>query len=204
MLRQALDGARRRLAGYLTETSVFWPLVGIACLDALGVAAVGLVGYGFLGIWFQGSDEQARLAAAVVSVVFFWRLYMFVIRIFLRPQFAAARLAILDDADAGAIYGWVSAVVVLIMSFRLIFRILAAIKAPPEAISAWLLFTSCLGFSLLLLTAWSLQKPVQAWLSSLVNTAKSGHLRLWLARNWLFMAVPFFVGFIPGANLRSY
>jgi moderate conductance mechanosensitive channel len=27
----------------------------------------------------------------------------------------------------------------------------------------------------------------------LVNTTKSGHIKLWLARNWLFMAVPFFV-----------
>jgi hypothetical protein len=62
LLRRALDGVRRRLAGYLTNTAAFWPLFGLACLDALGLAAVWIVIYGFIGIWFRGSDEQARLA----------------------------------------------------------------------------------------------------------------------------------------------
>ena len=70
----------------------FWPLIGIACLDALGVAAVWLVSYGLIGAWFPGSDEQARLAAAVLSGIFYWRLYMLAFRIFFRPGLSAARL----------------------------------------------------------------------------------------------------------------
>ena len=70
LLRRALDGLRRRLAGYITDTTEFWPIFGLACLDALGLAAVWLVSYGLLGLWFRGSDEQARLAAAVVSGFF--------------------------------------------------------------------------------------------------------------------------------------
>ncbi len=195
LLRLILDGVRRRLAGRLTETSGFWPLVGIACLDGLGLAAVWLVSYGFLGIWFRGSDEQARLAAAVVSVVFYWRLYMFVFRIFFRPRLPAARLAMVDDADAGAIYLRLSAVIAVIMALRLVFRILTAIKSPPETISAWLLLTSCLSLGLLCWTAWSLQKPVAAWFSGMVNTARFGHLKLSLARNWLMIAAALFIGF---------
>jgi moderate conductance mechanosensitive channel len=193
LLRRALDGVRRRFAGSITDTTDFWPLFGLACLDALGLAAVWLVSYGFLGIWFQGSDEQARLAAAVVSGVFFWRLYMFVFRIFFRPRLAAARLAKVDDADAWAIYWRLSSVIASIITFRLVSRILAAIQAPPEARSAWQLLTSFLALGLLLWAAWQLRKPVAAWFTSMINTTEAGHLGLTVARNWLVIAVPLFV-----------
>ncbi len=71
----------------------FRPLVALACLDVLGVAAVWLVSYGLIGAWFPGTDEQARLASAVLVGVFYWRLYMLAFRIFLRPGLAAARQA---------------------------------------------------------------------------------------------------------------
>ncbi len=195
LLRRVLVGVQRRLAGYITDTTDFWPLFGLACLDALGLAAVWLVSYGFLGIWFRGSDEQARLAAAVVSGVFFWRLYMFVFRIFLRPQLTAARLAKVDDADAWAIYWRLSAVIASIIAFRLIFRILSAITAPPEAISAWQLLTSLLAFGLFLWAAWNLRKPVGAWFTSMVTPTTEGQVELTIARNWLFIAVPLFILF---------
>jgi hypothetical protein len=165
LLRRALDGVRRRLAGYITDTTEFWPLFGLACLDVLGLAAVWLVSYGFLGLWFRGSDEQARLAAAVVSGVFFWRLYMFVFRIFFRPGLAAARLAKVDDSDGWAIYWWLSLVIASFIALRLVFRILTAIETPPEAISAWQLLTSVIGVGLLLSAAWSLRQPVATWLT---------------------------------------
>jgi moderate conductance mechanosensitive channel len=193
LLRRALDGVRRRLAGHITDTTDFSPLFGLACLDALGVAAVWLASYGFLGIWFQGSDEQARLAAAVVSGVFFWRFYMLVFRIFLRPQRTVARLVKVDEADASEIYWRLSAVIALIIAFRLISRILMAIQAPPEAISAWQLLTSFLVLGLFLWTAWNLRKPVAAWFIGMTNTTEPGHLGRTVARNWLVIAVPLFV-----------
>ena len=193
LLRQALDPIRRRLVAYITNSKDFWPFLGLACLDALGLAAVWLVSYGFLGAWFRGSDEQARFAAAVVSGVFLWRLYTFVFRIFFRPRLAAARLAKVDDVDAWAIYWRLSTVIVLFITLRLVFRILTAIKAPPDAISAWQLLTSFLALGLLLWAAWSLRKPVAAWFTSLINTTRAAQLMLAIARNWLVIAVPFFV-----------
>jgi small-conductance mechanosensitive channel len=190
LLRRALDGVRRRLAGHITDTPGFWPLFGLACLDVLGLAAVWLVSYGFLGIWFRGSDEQARLAAAVVSGVFFWRLYMFAFRIFFRPRLAAARLAKVDDADAWAIYWRLSAVIASIIAFRLVLRILAAVKTPAEAISAWQLLTSFLALGLLLWAAWTLREPVAAWF---ITMTRARPLQLAIARNWLTIAVPLFV-----------
>jgi moderate conductance mechanosensitive channel len=193
LLRRALDFVRHRLAGYITDTRDFWPLFGLACLDALGLAAVWLVSYGFLGIWFRGSDEQARLAAAVVSGVFFWRLYMFAFRIFFRPRLAAARLVKVDDADAWAIYWRLSSVIASIITLRLVSRILAAIQAPPEARSAWQLLTSFLALGLLLWAAWTLRKPVAAWFTGMISTTEAGHLGVTVARNWLVIAVPLFV-----------
>ena len=150
LLRRALDGIRRRLAARLTGTMDFRPLIGLACLDALGVAAVWLVSYGLIGAWFPGSDEQARLAAAVLSGIFYWRLYMLAFRIFFRPALAAARLVKLSDADAWDVYRRLSAVIVTIISLRIVSRVLIAIKTPPEAISAWQVLTSFLVFSLFL------------------------------------------------------
>jgi moderate conductance mechanosensitive channel len=193
LLRRALDSVRRRLAGYITDTTEFWPLFGLACLDVVGLAAVWLLSYGFLGFWFRGSDEQARVAAAVVSGVFFWRLYMFVFRIFFRPGLPAARLAKVADTDAWAIYWRLSAVIASIIAFRLVFRILTAIETPPEAISAWQLLTSFLVFGLLLWAAWTLRKPVAAWFAGLTHTGEVGRLESAVARNWLVIAVPFFV-----------
>jgi hypothetical protein len=43
LLRRALDSVRRRLAGYITDTTEFWPLFGLACLDVVGLAAVWLL-----------------------------------------------------------------------------------------------------------------------------------------------------------------
>jgi hypothetical protein len=183
LLRRVLGGVRRRFAGYISDTSHFWPLFGLACLDALGLAAVWLVSYGFFAIWLKGSDEQARLAAAVVSGVFLWRLYMFVFRVFFRPRLAAARVAKVGDADAWAIYWRLSSVIASIITLRLVSRILAAIQAPPEARSAWQLLTSFLFLGLLLWTAWHLWKPVATWFTGMINTTEAGHLGRTVARN---------------------
>jgi small-conductance mechanosensitive channel len=193
LLRRALEGVTQRLAGYITNTRDFWPLFGLACLDALGLAAVWLVSYGFLGVWFRGTDEQARLAAAVVGGAFLWRLYMFTFRIFLRPRLAAARLATVDDADAWAIYWRLSAVIAAFIAFRLVFRILTAISAPPEALSAWQLPASFLAVGLMFWAAWKLRNPVAAWFTGLVTKTTKGQFGLAMARNWLFAAVPLFV-----------
>ncbi|GLS21129.1 hypothetical protein GCM10007874_41460 [Labrys miyagiensis] len=193
LLRRSFARLRCRLAGELTRTTDFWPLPVLACLDALSLAAVWLVGYGFVGIWFRGTDEQARLAAAVVSGVAFWRVYMFSLRIFLQPGLSAARLVKLGDADAWAVYWRLSVVVALAMAFRLVFRILTAIKAPPEAISAWQFSTSFIALGLLLWAALSSREPIAAWFTSMADPAKAGQFKLAVARNWLVFAVPLFI-----------
>ena len=110
-----------------------------------------------------------------------------------RPGLSAARLVKLDDADAWDVYWRLSAVIVSIIGLRIVSRVLIAIKTPPEAISAWQMLTSLLVLSLLLWAAWTSRGPVASWFSSMIDTAKVGALESAFARNWLFIAVPFFV-----------
>ena len=201
LLRRALDGVRTRLAMRLatqaTGTTDLWPLVALACLDVLGVAAVWLVSYGLIGAWFPGTDEQARLAAAVLAGVFYWRLYMLAFRIFLRPGLAQARLVKLADGDACDVYWRVSAVILSIVMLRMIFRILTAIQTPPEAIAAWQVLTSFLAFGLLLWAAWRSRHPVAAWFGGMIHPSRLGSFEAALARHWLAIAVSlFFVLFL--------
>ena len=201
LLRQALDGVRTRLAmrltTHVTGTTDLWPLVALACLDVLGVAAVWLVSYGLIGAWFPGTDEQARLASAVLVGVFYWRLYMLAFRIFLRPGLAQARLVKLADGDAYDVYWRVSAVILSIVMLRMIYRILTAIQTPPEAIAAWQVLTSFLAFGLLLWAAWRSRHPVAAWFGGMIHPSRLVSFEAALARHWLAIAVSlFFVLFL--------
>ena len=201
LLRRALDGVRMRLAMrlamHVTGTTDLWPLVALACLDVLGVAAVWLVSYGLIGAWFPGTDEQARLASAVLAGVFYWRLYMLAFRIFLRPGLAQARLVKLADGDAFDVYWRVSAVILSIVMLRVIFRILTAIQTPPEAIAAWQVLTSFLAFGLLLWAAWGSRHPVAAWFGGMIHPSRLVSFEAALARHWLAIAVSlFFVLFL--------
>ena len=42
-------------------------LIGLLATDAIALAAVGLVGYGMLGAWFGGGDNQSGFARAVLT-----------------------------------------------------------------------------------------------------------------------------------------
>jgi hypothetical protein len=52
VLRRSLYGLRRRLAAAVVGARRFWPLLGLAGLDALGLACVLIVNYGVIGYWF--------------------------------------------------------------------------------------------------------------------------------------------------------
>jgi moderate conductance mechanosensitive channel len=197
LLRRVLNGIRLRLASRLAATTDFSPLIALACLDVLGVAAVWLVSYGLIGAWFPGSDGQARLAAAVLSGIFYWRLYMLAFQIFLRPRLSAARLVKLADRDAWDVYWRVSAVILSVIALRIVFRILVAIKTPPDAIAAWQVLTSFLGIAVLLWAAWRSRLPVTAWFSGMIENSRLGGFESALARHWFPIAAAlFFVLFL--------
>src|SRR5262245_60748071 len=197
LVRRAVNGIRLRLASRLTDTTDFWPLIALACLDVLGVAAVWLASYGLIGAWFPGSDEQARFAAAVLTGIFYWRLYMLAFRIFLRPALSAARLVKLADAGAWDFYWRVSAVILFFIALRIVFRILTAIRTPPEAISAWQVLASFLAIGVLLWVSWKSRPLVTTWFTGMIDATRLGGLESALARHWFPIAATlFFVLFL--------
>jgi moderate conductance mechanosensitive channel len=164
-------------------------LIGLALIDAAGLGALFVVTYGFTGLWFSGTDPQARLAFGVLSSVFNWRLYMYAFRVVLRPSTPEARLAPMPDADAAAVYRSISAVVVVILVVRLALRIAIAMQAPREAVGFGLVVANVGLLYAFLWACFGSRQPVAQWFTDIAGESALGRL---LARNWLFLAVPFF------------
>ena len=96
MLRRGLGRLRVALAaGALPEQGLrsIAHLVLLGLLDGIGVFAVWLVCHAAVGLWFSGDTSQDKLAVAVLTGIFGWRLYVLLFRILLRPGLPGARPA---------------------------------------------------------------------------------------------------------------
>ena len=102
----------------------------LVLLDGLGLLMVWLISRGAAGAWFAGSTGQDRLAIAVLAGVFGWRLYVLIFRIVLQPGLPTARLCAVSDDKAKAMYARISAVMLLIVLWRILFHVLTALAAP--------------------------------------------------------------------------
>jgi hypothetical protein len=193
VLRRSLDGLRHRLAAAVVGAKRFWPLLALADLDALGLACVLIVSYGGIGYWFPGSDVQSRLAGGILAGVFYWRLYMVVFRIFLRPGLPDARLVRLDDADARAVYFRLSILMASFVAIAIIVRILIAMKASPDAIAAGQVLNSFLILGLLLWASWQSWQALATWFTGMGGPTAAAGVKGVVAKHWLSLAVPFFI-----------
>jgi moderate conductance mechanosensitive channel len=211
VFRRAFRGARQRLEnsiGVSEGWSAILPLTGLLATDAIAVAAVGIVGYGMMGIWFSGGDNQAMFARAVLKGIFAWRLYMFAFRVVLRPDLKGARLAATDDAGAVAVFDRLSAVVAAILFLHTIPLILRSLQAPNEAIAAAQILGNVIIFGLLVWAAWASREPMATWFADLGRVDGRHSIGQCLGRHWFALALPFFllllVAQIYGAiDLRS-
>src|SRR5262249_5995206 len=192
-LRTASRRWRLRLQQGAARTIVLakrWPaLISLAALDVANLAAVWLVSYAAIGVSFPGSDHQARFAAAILTAIFTWRLYLLPFRIILRPGLPAARIAPIADVDAVAIFRCVSVVAFIIIGLRLTQHVLAAAGAAPESIAARQLATAPLALAAFVWGAYASRRAVQSWLTGIV---KPGGIGAALGKHWLAIALPFF------------
>ena len=90
-------------------------LAALAVLDGLGVIAVWLICNAAIGAWFTGATGQDKLAAAILDGIFYWRLYVLLFLIILRPALPQARLCDVADHDARAMYARIEVVMLLII-----------------------------------------------------------------------------------------
>jgi small-conductance mechanosensitive channel len=196
VVRRALDGVRRRMESRVAANQGWWaipPLIGLLATDAIALAAVGLVGYGILGAWFGGGDNQGEFARAVLTGIFGWRLYMFAFRIVLRPDLKGARLAAMDDAGAVAVYDRISTILVVVVLLQVLRRSLLALQSSSETIAAALILGNLVVVGLFVWAARASREPMAGWLADLGHVDGRQSVGEFLGRHWLALALPFFL-----------
>lgn len=188
-----LGRVRRRLAAKAgAETGLAaLPALGVLLgTDALGLGAIWLVSYGASGVWFSDDSGQSHLAAAILTGLFAWRLYMFTFRIVLRPDLAGARLVAMEDAAAELLCARISRLLFFLTVIIVISRIMVGIGAPADAFAAWRLCANVMVGTMFVITLRAVEAPVAQWFGDLAGAAQSG-VMAGLARGWLAVGLPF-------------
>lgn len=187
---------QRRLSMRAAATpglTVAGPLLGILAIDLLGLAAVWLVSYGAIGIWFSRASGQDKLAAAILAGIFAWRFYMLAFRALLRPALPGARLASMDDAGASVVYLRISLVILLIVALRIVIRMLIATSAPPEVVAAGQIVVSITTVTLATWAAVASRVPMARWFANLSHDQGARSLGRRIGIHWLYLTLPLFV-----------
>jgi small-conductance mechanosensitive channel len=196
ILRRLSGGLRRRLAeGAAPERGLrsLAQLGLLALLDGLGVAAIWLVARASNALWFGGTSIQDRFAGAFLFAILLWRLYALVLRILLRPTLAAARLCEMKDIPARRMFRLASAFVLLAIMGRLLYYVAIAMDATPDAIAAGRVVSAPVLLAAMLWLVVRAQEGARQWLGGLGRVAP---VVGFIGRNWVGVAVPFFVAVI--------
>ena len=169
-LRQLLFALRHRLAA--TAPASFGnqslkSLGGLALVDGVGVAMVWLICHLAKGAWFNADIGQDKFAAAVLTAIWEWRLFVLLFRIILRPTLPTARLCAAGDHEAGIMYGGISGVLLLMAVGRLFNAVLRAIGTPPEAVASFLILAALVYLAAFLWMTWASRDAARQWFSGL-------------------------------------
>ena len=201
-LRRGLGRLRAALAaGSMPEQGLrsIAHLVLLALLDGIGVFAVWLVCHAAVGLWFSGDTAQDKLAGAVLTGIFGWRLYVLLFRILLRPGLPSARLCDVQDGDARAMYGRISVLMLLVILFRILFRVLFVIDTPPQALAAYQSITVLVFFAAFAWLVVRSRDAARQWFGGLGRVAAVAGL---IGRHWIIVGLAFFAA-LSGAQLYA-
>jgi small-conductance mechanosensitive channel len=196
LLRQLCGGLRLRLAeGAVPERGLrsLAPLGMLALLDGLGVASIWLVARASTALWFGGNSIQDRFAGAFLFGILLWRLYALLLRVMLRPTMGTARLCEMEDMPARHVYRLTSAFVLLAILLRLLYYIVLAMGATPDAIAAGRLVTAPVLLAAMIWLVMRTQEGARQWLGGLGRVAP---VVGFIGRSWAAVAIPFFVAVI--------
>jgi len=193
VLRALLRPARRYLAGRVEGAASIWALAALVSLDILVLFGLWLVTHGFVLGFFSGTQPQARFGFLVLTSVFYWRLYLLVFRIALRPRLPQARLATVDDAGAHRIYRWASLVIAVAIALADLRRILEGMHSSPLVVACAMLVNTLVLTALLVAAVVAIREPVAHWLHGLSQGGRPGPIVATVARFWLVVAIPAFL-----------
>jgi moderate conductance mechanosensitive channel len=165
-------------------------LAALAVLDGLGVVAVWLICNAAIGAWFTGATGQDKLAAAILDGIFYWRLYVLLFLIILRPALPQARLCDVADHDARAMYARIELVMLAIILGRILGQVLMAIQTPIAAIGAYQVFATVIYVSAFVWLVRRSRAAAEQWLGGLGKVAPLAGV---IGRNWVPVATTFFL-----------
>jgi len=190
-LRRVLALPRARLATRVAPEDGWQSmlhLAGLAALDGLGVGIVWLVCHGAAGAWFAGGTGQDRLAAAVLTAIWEWRLFVLLFRVVLQPDTPAARLCAAGDGEALVMYRRISAVLAVMALGRLLTAVLRAIGTSPDALAAWQVVLAAVLLAVFLWMAFGSRDAARQWFGGLGEVAPAIGL---VGRYWIPVAPAF-------------
>ncbi len=193
ILRKTLSVFRRRLASGTAPERGLASLVNLGLLvmlDGLGVLAVWIIVTAALGVLFPGNTGQDRLAAAVLTGLFRWRLYVLGFRVLLQPDLPAARLCNVPDRDARVMYRWLSVVVFVTIVATILTGVLAAIHTPPDGVSMARVIMAPLVVVVFLWFVVQSESAVRHWCNGLIGAPR---LYRFIGNHWIAVAAPFFL-----------
>ena len=193
LLRLALRPVRYYFARRVTGAASLWALAALVSLDVAILFGLWLVTHGLIVGLFDGTVPQAHLGYLVLTSAFYWRLYLLVFRIALRPGLPQARLAEIDDAGALKIYRWASAVILVAIVLADVRRILEGMQSPPLVVACAMLINTLVLTSLLIGAAVAVREPMAKWFHGLSQGGRPGPVVATIARFWLIVAVPLFL-----------
>lgn len=193
ILRAFMARFRHRLAGNAVPEKGLRSLLnlaGLAMLDGLGVIAVWVICNAAIGAWFTGPTGQDKLAAAILDGIFYWRLYVLLFLIILRPALPQARLCAAADHDARTMYARIELVMLLIILGRVLGQVLLAIQTPLPAMGAYQVFGAVAYVSAFIWLVRGSRAAGEQWLGGLGKVAPLAGV---IGRNWVPVATTFFL-----------
>jgi moderate conductance mechanosensitive channel len=193
VLRAFMARFRNRLAGNAVPEKGLRSLLNLgalALLDGLGVIAVWLICNAAIGAWFTGPTGQDKLAAAILDGIFYWRLYVLLFLIILRPALPQARLCAAADHDARTMYARIELVMLLVILGRTLGQVLLAIQTPLPAMGAYQVFGAVVYVAVFIWLVRGSRAAGEQWLGGLGEAAPLIGV---IGRNWVPVASTFFL-----------
>jgi small-conductance mechanosensitive channel len=168
-------------------------LGALALIDGAGVLLVWLVYRAAVHFWFRGTTVQDVFGAAVLLAIVYWRLYVFVFRLIVRPVLPAARLCDMSDGEAWRMLRLVSLIVLIAALLRALNFGLMATPASPDAVAAWRVLSAPVILVILLVFTMRSRDAARHWLVGLARVAPwNGFLGV----HWVPVAGTVFVALI--------